>query len=141
MTRSLRWALVAWALFGVGCGGGALDAPGAGSGGATQIPPVGSGGTVGSGGNAPPVEDAGAGGTTDATPTPTPTPPTDGGPVSGWDSSAADPGTDGDGIRMLSGPYRAAPEFTRGAGVPAGDRKSTRLNSSHPSKSRMPSSA
>jgi len=120
MTRSLRWALVAWALFGVGCGGGALDAPGAGSGGATQIPPVGSGGTVGSGGNAPPVEDAGAGGTTDATPTPTPTPPTDGGPVSGWDSSAADPGTDGDGIRMLSGPYRAAPEFTRGAGVPAG---------------------
>jgi S-formylglutathione hydrolase FrmB len=36
------------------------------------------------------------------------------------DSSSVDPGTDGDGMRTLPGPYKAAPEFTRGAGVPAG---------------------
>jgi enterochelin esterase family protein len=36
------------------------------------------------------------------------------------DSSATDPGTDGDGIRMLTGPYKKAPEYTLGAGVPPG---------------------
>jgi enterochelin esterase-like enzyme len=38
----------------------------------------------------------------------------------GFDSSAADPGTEGDGIRMLAEPYHKAPEYTRQAGVPAG---------------------
>ncbi|HEX4405753.1 MAG TPA: alpha/beta hydrolase-fold protein, partial [Polyangia bacterium] len=36
------------------------------------------------------------------------------------DSSATDPGTDGDGVFMLTGPYKKAPEYTLGAGVPAG---------------------
>jgi enterochelin esterase family protein len=44
-------------------------------------------------------------------------PPDGGGAL---DSSAADPGTMGDGIRMLAGPYHAAPEFTGQAGVPQG---------------------
>ena len=40
-------------------------------------------------------------------------------------------------------PARAQPRYSRGGGanLPTGDRKSTRLNSSHVSESRMPSSA
>ncbi len=38
----------------------------------------------------------------------------------GYDSSAVDPGTQGDGDRTINAPFRAAPEFTRGAGVPQG---------------------
>jgi iron(III)-enterobactin esterase len=39
----------------------------------------------------------------------------------GYDSSATDPGTQGDGDRVLNGPFRAAPEFTPGgAAVPKG---------------------
>ncbi|HSZ82234.1 MAG TPA: alpha/beta hydrolase-fold protein [Polyangia bacterium] len=36
------------------------------------------------------------------------------------DSSATDPGTAGDGVRTLMGPYKKAPEYTRQAGVPQG---------------------
>lgn len=36
-------------------------------------------------------------------------------------SSVSDPGTEGDGIFELSGPYQAAPEFRRADGVPEGD--------------------
>ena len=39
----------------------------------------------------------------------------------GYVSSAEDPGTEGDGIFQLQQPYKSAPEFQRGAGVPAGD--------------------
>ena len=37
-----------------------------------------------------------------------------------FDSSATDPGTDGDGVRTLPGPYHAAPEYSRQAGAPQG---------------------
>jgi S-formylglutathione hydrolase FrmB len=47
------------------------------------------------------------------------TTPTDAAVV-GYDSSAADPGTAGDGLRTLNPPYSTAPEFTRQAGVPRG---------------------
>jgi len=39
----------------------------------------------------------------------------------GYTSSAADPGTEGDGIFQVPQPFKAAPEFQRGAGVPQGD--------------------
>ena len=42
---------------------------------------------------------------------------------------------------MNNSPQRAAKGFTRAFWVSNTDRKSTRLNSSHASKSRMPSSA
>jgi S-formylglutathione hydrolase FrmB len=42
-------------------------------------------------------------------------------PGGGYSSSADDPGTDGDGIFQLPGPFKAAPEFQRASGVPAGD--------------------
>jgi len=41
--------------------------------------------------------------------------------VGGYTSSADDPGTEGDGIFQVPGPFKAAPEFQRGAGVPQGD--------------------
>ena len=46
-------------------------------------------------------------------------PPRDG-PSTGYDSSAGDPGTEGDGIFNITGPYSAAPEYTRQPGVPQG---------------------
>jgi iron(III)-enterobactin esterase len=39
----------------------------------------------------------------------------------GYTSSADDPGTEGDGIFQVPSPFKAAPEFQRGAGVPQGD--------------------
>jgi iron(III)-enterobactin esterase len=39
----------------------------------------------------------------------------------GYSSSAEDPGTEGDGIFQVPQPFKAAPEFQRGAGVPQGD--------------------
>ena len=41
--------------------------------------------------------------------------------LGGYTSSAADPGTEGDGIFQVPQPFKAAPEFQRGAGVPQGD--------------------
>jgi enterochelin esterase family protein len=124
MTRSVR--LGALALFGLGalgCGGGVLGdshVDGGNTGGAagTQLPSTGSGGsTTGTGGSGV-DEDAGAGG--GGAPQDANTGPTDAIVGGGFDSSAADPGTDGDGIRMLPGNYKTAPEFSRQAGVPQG---------------------
>ena len=112
------------ALVAAGCGQGHLagasghdasaGAPGAGETGAGGTTTAGSGGgatvDAASPSDAPAVDTAPTQGT----------PPTDAGPTRGVDSSAADPGTDGDGIRMLTGPYHAAPEYTRQAGVPKG---------------------
>ena len=75
------------------------SAGGGGSGGAAE--------TGGSGGNAADIGGGGTGGM-----------PVTGG---GYSSSAEDPGTEGDGIFQLPGPFKAAPEFQRGAGVPQGD--------------------
>lgn len=44
-----------------------------------------------------------------------------GGSGAGYTSSAEDPGTEGDGIFTLPSPFKAAPEFQRGSGVPQGD--------------------
>jgi iron(III)-enterobactin esterase len=41
--------------------------------------------------------------------------------VGGYTSSADDPGTEGDGIFQVPQPFKAAPEFQRGSGVPQGD--------------------
>jgi enterochelin esterase-like enzyme len=94
--------------------GGAAGGPGsigsaAGSGLVTP-PPAGEDASAGTGGA--PVEDA----SIPEAPPPIQPPPDAG----GFDSSAADPGTEGDGVRMLAGPYKAAPEFTRQAGVRQG---------------------
>ena len=116
------------ALVAAGCGQGhptgstGRDAGGAGSAGAagavTTSPTGGAGVTGGAGANggAPATggaaaDDAGS----EASP-----PSTDAASGRGFDSSAADAGTDGDGIRMLTGPYHAAPEYTRQAGVAQG---------------------
>ena len=45
------------------------------------------------------------------------------------------------GERLYSEYYGEYSDYTRKGGVICSDRKSTRLNSSHPSSSRMPSSA
>jgi enterochelin esterase family protein len=94
----------------------------------------GSAGNTGGAGATPPPGDAGVG-RTDSSPArdssaveiapPDGTPPRDAvGPVTndarGFDSSAADPGTDGDGMRTLNEPYHVAPEYTAQAGVPRG---------------------
>jgi enterochelin esterase family protein len=123
MARSYLWcALFAGALFAMACSDGQLGgAPsiGAQGTGGNVIAPAGSGGTAGSifgGSGGVEVVDSGAGGDpADGAP-----PPTDGSSGVGYDSSAADPGIAGDGIFMIAGPYRAAAEFSRQAGVPQG---------------------
>jgi iron(III)-enterobactin esterase len=97
--------------------GGAARAGDGGAGTGARLDASGSAGTAGSGGT------LGAGGTSDdtaGTTAPTSTPDAGDASTKGFDSSAADPGTDGDGIRMLATPYHAAPEYTKQAGVPAG---------------------
>jgi enterochelin esterase-like enzyme len=85
-----------------GAAAGQLDGAASGQAGADVAPADGDGGDTA---DAPPRDaTTGADALADATP----------------DSGSADPGTDGDGMRTLPGPYKAAPEFTRGAGVPAG---------------------
>jgi enterochelin esterase family protein len=98
------------------------DAGGAGSSGAagavTTSPTGGAGvnGGAGANGGAPATGGDAADDAGSAASPPSP----DAARARGVDSSAADPGTDGDGIRMLTGPYHAAPEYTRQAGVPRG---------------------
>ncbi|HVR60658.1 MAG TPA: alpha/beta hydrolase-fold protein [Polyangia bacterium] len=120
-----RWSfgptLAACAVLVIGCGGGDLGGSSGGNGtGGQPQPASGSGGTSGTGG-APTSgsggSGSGSGGDSDGG---TSTPPDGAVMGSTGGSSGVDPGTDGDGIRMLTGPYPAAPEFTRGAGVPAG---------------------
>ncbi len=87
--------------------GGALPTAGAtsvGGGGAGAGAP--SAGSAGSGEGGSPAPTAGAGGA----------------PAAGASGGvgADDPGTDGDGMFSISGPWKAAPEYTRGAGVPQG---------------------
>ena len=43
-----------------------------------------------------------------------------GGTSAAGSTGADDPGTDGDGTFSISGPWKTAPEYTRGAGVPQG---------------------
>ncbi|HET6281722.1 MAG TPA: alpha/beta hydrolase-fold protein, partial [Polyangia bacterium] len=125
MARSFRWcALFAGTLFAVGCSEGTLGGPpavgahgtggdggGAAGSGGTGVPAFGTGGSGG-------VEIVDSGSGVDSPEVLRP--PSDGASGVGYDSSAADPGTEGDGIFMIAGPYRGAPEFNRQAGAPQG---------------------
>jgi S-formylglutathione hydrolase FrmB len=86
---------------GLGAAGvGAAGTSGGAAGDTTPPPPSDGGGE--------PLGAAGSGASTDAS---------TGG---GFDSSATDPGTEGDGERTLPGTFKAAPEYTAQAGVPKG---------------------
>jgi S-formylglutathione hydrolase FrmB len=92
-----------------GAAGAAGVVPDAGAlGGAAGSAPTGAAGSSGPAGSGGPASSSGAAGMAPA-------------PDAGAsDAHAADPGTDGDGMRTLPGPFHAAPEFTRAAGVPQG---------------------
>src|SRR5260221_12659319 len=99
MTRSFAaCAGLACAVCVIGRGGGTLEGAGVSSGPGGGQPPGGSGSGGGNGGGSAPTVDAGApgGNDTDAVTSG----PGDAAIVGGgYDSSAADPGTDGDGMR------------------------------------------
>jgi enterochelin esterase family protein len=125
----LAHAPLACVLAAVGCGGGHIEGGGGGgrAGGAAgaQTTPRDAGtppesGAAGAAGAAGVMEPAPVGGASGASPlVDAAAPPRETGDAA-FDSSAADPGTDGDGIRMLAGPYHQAPEYSRQAGVPQG---------------------
>jgi enterochelin esterase-like enzyme len=90
-----------------GSGGTSVSVGGAGSGGAGGV----SGGGAATSGTAGDLASVGGSGSAGAS----------GAGFGGYTSSAEDPGTEGDGIFMLPSPFKSAPEFQRGNGVPAGD--------------------
>jgi len=90
-------------------GGAGFSGVASGAGGGVTVPLGGSGGSAGEA-----LAGSDAGGSAGAT---------SGGSASfgGYSSSADDPGTDGDGTFQVPQPFKSAPEFQRGAGVPQGD--------------------
>jgi iron(III)-enterobactin esterase len=120
-------ASVLCALVATGCGAGKVSGGSSKDGGASGAAGVGGGaGTSGAAG-APPDTTRDAGSNLDTPPSDAPgttpadaTAPTDTTTGGGLDSSAADPGTEGDGERTLDGPFHVAPEYTAQAGVPKG---------------------
>jgi enterochelin esterase family protein len=120
---------LAWCALIAGCGSGSGKASlshGPGQGGAGDDTGGAIGGASGSEITPPPNGQGGAGAVappTDAAAGATQPPPAgvDGGARDvPFDSSATDPGTDGDGMRTLSEPYHVAPEYSRQAGAPQG---------------------
>jgi S-formylglutathione hydrolase FrmB len=95
---------------------GSTGAAGAGAAGAAGQPNDAAAGQAGA--DATPAADAGNEDAAMSDATPTRDAPAAG--DASFDSSSVDPGTDGDGMRTLPGPFKTASEFTRGAGVPAG---------------------
>ena len=108
------------AVLGVGCGSGRT----------TSSEPVGGGGAGGGSGGAASPGNAGAGGGAAGTisspdasadaPAEAAMPLADAAVEASPESRATDPGTEGDGMRTLTEPYKVAPEYSRQAGVPQG---------------------
>src|SRR5450432_3239522 len=120
-------ASVLCALVATGCGAGKVSGGSSKDGAAGGAAGVSGGaGTSGAAGASPdtthdastPLDTA----TSDAPggPTADATTPLDVTSAGGLDSSAADPGTEGDGERTLAGPFHVAPEYAAQAGVPKG---------------------